>query len=207
MILQIFRFDRRVKAYAIMSGVRPALVVGLTVVMLTLHHGVWGVLAATAAGNALSLGVAIFLSRDHYVLAPRAHDLKLILLTGWRYVFVTFALFAHSNADVLVLSQVGSARQLGLYGVARRIAQLPSYVSNGFLLAWPPLERSTIAKANTERMGRPAFAATMFTYLMIVTITMFVAVSLGSDVLVQVAAPSYRHAAKFIPIICLSLTA
>jgi O-antigen/teichoic acid export membrane protein len=207
MILQTFRFDRRVVGYVGLSGVRPALVVAFTIIMLILHHGVWGVLAATAAGNAVSLAIAIFISRDHYLMRPHPRDLKVILLTGWRYVFVTFALFAHSNADVLVLSQVGSARQLGLYGVARRIAQIPGYVSNGFLLAWPPMERSTIAKANTELTGRPPFAATMFTYLMIVTITMYVGVSLGADVLVHVAAPSYSQAAKYIPIISLSLTA
>ena len=207
MILQIFRFDRRAAAYAVLSGVRPALVVGFSVAMLIAGYGVLGVLIATAAGNAISLMIAIFLSRDHYLLHPRRSDLRIILVTGWRYAFVTVALFAHSNADILVLSQVGSARQLGLYGVARRIAQVPSYVSTGFLLAWPPLERSTIAKANTEMTGRPPFAAMMFTYLMIITIIMFVAVSLGADVLVHLAAPSYREAAQFIPIISLSLAA
>jgi hypothetical protein len=47
----------------------------------------------------------------------------------------------------------------------------------------------------------------LFTYLMLISLAMFVGISLSADALIHIAAPAYRDAAAYVPVIAGALTA
>jgi O-antigen/teichoic acid export membrane protein len=195
----VYRFERRAVAFSVISAVRPAVVVALTVLALSEGQGVDGVLAATALGTMISVSAALAGSWQNYRLHPRLHFAVEIYRRGKRYTLLALSAYAQANADVLALAQVASPRDVGLYRVATRIAQLPTYVSHAYLMAWQPLERSPVGQANRQLRGREGFAATIYLYFVILTLALLVVVTLGADALIRIAASSYSSAAVLVP--------
>ena len=99
---------------------------------------------------------------------------------------------------------LASPTSVGLYQVANRIAGIPNYYSDGFIHAWPAMERSAISIAAKERKGRSGYQATVFTLLALTSLGLLVAVSLLADLLIHIAAPEYESAASLIPVVAAS---
>jgi O-antigen/teichoic acid export membrane protein len=196
---QLYRLERRVGAHVALSTVRPVLVIALTLAALVSGGGVHGVLVATLLGNAISALLAFAITVGHYRFRPRLADAAWIYSRGWRLAPLILIAYVRNSADALLLNQASSAHVVGLYGVASRIASIPMYFSTAFLQAWAPMERSPIFRATRARIGRPKFAGALFTYLVILNLSFMVALSLGSDLLIRLAAPSYAKAAPLIP--------
>jgi O-antigen/teichoic acid export membrane protein len=196
---QLYRLERRVGAHVALSTVRPVLVIALTLAALVSGGGVHGVLVATLLGNASSALLAFVITIGHYRFGVRLADVAQIYRRGCLLAPLVLIAYVRNSIDALLLNQATSPQVVGLYGVASRIASIPMYFSTAFLQAWAPMERSPIFRASRKRIGRQKFAGALFTYLVILNLSFMVALSLGSDLLIRLAAPSYAKAAPLIP--------
>ena len=199
LVQQVYRMERRPVAHSVLGTVRPFLVIGLTVYALTRGWGVRGVIGATALGTILASLLAVVSARRYYRLRPRLRDVVDIYRPGLAFAPIVIVSFARSHVDVLLLTQAASPREVGLYSVASRIAQIPIHISSAYLMAWAPLERSPIFRAAVARHGRSGFSGTLFTYLTLLNLVLLVALTLGADLLIRIAAPRFEPAAVFIP--------
>lgn len=204
---QVYRMERRPVAHSVLGTARPLLMIVLTVGALVQGWGVHGVLGATALANVLACLIAVGSARSYYRLRPRARDVFHIYGPGLRFAPIVLVSFALTHVHVLLLTQLSSAKEVGLYTVASRIAQVPIYFSSAYLMAWAPLELSPIFQAAIARRGRPAFSGTLFTYLALLNLVMLVGLTLGGSLLIQIAAPRFEPAARLIPFTAAALMA
>ncbi|HEY6549889.1 MAG TPA: oligosaccharide flippase family protein [Solirubrobacterales bacterium] len=198
---QIPRMERHPIRWAALQWARPALVVIGTWLALAAGLGVSGVLMATAIGTILATAIAFVLSRHSVRLAPRRGDLATLWKAGRAWVPLIFAVAVQTNVSVLLLGILATPASVGLFQVATRISQFPIYFADGFVTAWPAMERSPISLAAKEKKGLREYSAAAFTLLALTTLALLVMVSLFADALIHIAAPSYRSAASLIPIV------
>jgi O-antigen/teichoic acid export membrane protein len=204
---QVPRMERRPVRWSILSWVRPALVVAAIVIVLSSGGGIAGVLMAMAAGTSLSALVAYAISAPAFRFAPRRGDIRTLWEVGKVWIPLSVAAAVQINASILVLGALASPTSVGLFQVATRIAQLPAYFAEGFLLAWPAMERSPISFAAKDRRGTRDYEASVFTLFALSTLGLFVVLCLAADSLVHIAAPSYRSASSLIPLVAASFAA
>jgi O-antigen/teichoic acid export membrane protein len=203
-VQQVYRMERRAVAWSIANSARPILVVGATVAALVAGGGVAGVLMATALGTVAAILIAIAGSRQYYRFQPRRRDVSVIWSYGLRWVPLHIFRAIQSNVSTILLSLLAPAATVGLFQVANRIAQVPTFFGEGFLYAWVPLERAPIASAAKEHKGTRPFEAQIFLLLIFSTLGLVALVALTADGLVRIAAPAYSGAAALIPILAVA---
>jgi O-antigen/teichoic acid export membrane protein len=198
---QVPRMERRPVRWAALQFLRPGLVLAGTVAALVAGLGIEGVLMATAAGTLLAAAFAFLISRRCFRFEPRLADASMLWQKGRDWVPLTLASVVQANASVLLLGALATPASVGLFQVANRIAQIPSYFADGFLTGWPAMERSPISIAAKDRKGRREYSAAVFTLFCLITLALLFAVSVLSGVLIHIAAPSYDSAAALIPVV------
>lgn len=198
---QIYRLERRPIAWSVTQWMRPALVVIGSLYALKQGLRVNGVLIATAGGTALSVLVVLIAARRLFVFGPKSGDIAHLWNLGKRWIPLILASTLQGVIAVLVLAAIGSSSSLGLYAAASRIAMIPTYFADGYLMGWAPLERSPIALAGKDRKGAREFSGSVFTLFVLCIVGVLVVVALSADLLIQVAAPEYASAAALIPVI------
>ncbi len=201
MMHQIPRMERRSVRWAVLQWARPALVVLGTWLALAAGLGISGVLMATALGTVIATGIAFVLSRHSFHLAPHRDDLAILWKAGRAWVPLIFAVAVQTNVSVFLLGALTTPADVALFQVATRISQFPIYFSDGFVTAWPVMERSQISLAAKESKGTREYSAAVFTLLALSTLALLVMVTLFADALIHIAAPSYRSAASLIPVV------
>ncbi len=204
MMHQVPRMERRAIRWAGLQWIRPALVVIGTLAALSAGLGINGVLMATTVGTVVATVVAFAISRHSFRFDPRREDVAVIWRAGRAWVPLTIAVALQTNTSVLLLGILATPASVGLFQVASRIAQFPTYFADGFITAWPAMERSPISLAAKERKGVREYSAAVFTLLALSTMGLLVMVSLFSDALIHIAAPSYQDAAGLIPIVAVA---
>lgn len=198
---QVPRMERRPARWSALQFLRPGLVLAGTVAALVAGLGIEGVLMATAAGTLVAAGFAFAISRRCFRFEPRLEDASMLWRKGRDWVPLTLASVVQANASVLLLGALAAPASVGLFQVANRIAQIPSYFADGFLTGWPAMERSPISIAAKDRKGRREYSASVFTLFCLTTLALLFAVSVLSGVLIHIAAPSYDSAATLIPVV------
>ena len=198
---QIPRMERHSIRWAVLQWARPALVVLGTWLALAAGLGVSGVLMATALGTLAATAIAFVVSRHSFRVAPRRGDLAYLWKAGRAWVPLIFAVAVQTNISVFLLGILATPSSVALFQVATRISQFPIYFADGFVTAWPAMERSPISLAAKAQKGLREYSAAAFTLLALSTLGLLVMVSLFADALIHIAAPSYRSAASLIPIV------
>lgn len=198
---QVPRMERQAVRWAWLQWVRPALVVGGSVAALAAGLGIEGILMATALCTMLATAVAFAVARRSIRFDPRRGDLTTIWEAGKAWVPLIFAVAVQTNASVLLLGVLTTPASVGLFQVATRISQFPIYFADGFVTAWPAMERSPISLAAKEHKGVREYSAGVFTLLVLSTLVLLVVVCLSADALIHIAAPDYADAASLIPIV------
>jgi O-antigen/teichoic acid export membrane protein len=204
MMSQIPRMERRAGLWTTLQFLRPALVLVATIAALAMGLGINGVLAATAGGTLIGVLAAFVISRRCFRFAPKRADVSALWEVGRPWVPLTFAVLVQANVSILLLGILASPASVGLFQAANRIAQLPSFFADGFLTAWPTMELSPISAAAKERKGRGDYFASVFTLFCLSSLVLLVAISLLSDTLIHIAAPSYESAAPLIPVVAVA---
>lgn len=204
--LHIFRMDRRPVLFSVMNVVRPLVVVAFTVVALEAGLGLDGALEATAAGTIAAILIAIAFSWRNYHFAPRISDFVAIYQRGNRYIVLIITLTIASRLDIILLSNLASISDVGIYRFATRIAALPTYATGAFLMTWAPLKRSALLKAAMERKGgKPNLSSNLFTYYLILTLGLLLLFSFTAGTLVRLGPEDYAAAAGLIPVVTAAL--
>jgi O-antigen/teichoic acid export membrane protein len=201
MVHQVPRMERRPVRWALLQFLRPGFVLVGTVAALAAGLGIDGVLMATALGTLVACVIAYLSSRRCFRFQPRWADVSMLWKQGRSWVPLTLATVVQANVSVLVLAVLATPASVGLFQVANRIAQIPSYFADGFLTGWPAMERSPISLAAKDRKGKREYSAAVFTLFCLITLGLLFAVSILSGILIHVAAPSYDSAAALIPIV------
>jgi O-antigen/teichoic acid export membrane protein len=199
--VNLFRMERRAISFALLNGSRPLLVLIGATALVASGHGVDGALAGTALGTLAGVLVCVLVGHKSYAFAFNANDARKIIILGWRVVAPVLALWAVHNTDVMLLSRFASDSTVGIYRLAERVAVVPSYFASAFLMAWSPLERSTLFAAAHAERGRARVRSALLAYYLIAGVSLIVGMGLSADLLVQIAAPSYRAAARLIPVV------
>ena len=201
MMHQVPRMEREAVRWAWLQWVRPGLVVAASLAALVAGWGIDGVLGATALGTLVATAVAYFVSRRSFRFEPRREDVGLIWREGRAWVPLIVAIAIQTNVSVLLLGLLATPASVGIFQVATRVSQFPIYFADGFVTAWPAMERSPISFAAKERKGVREYSATVFTLLALTTLGLLVAVCFAADSLIRIAAPAYHEAASLIPIV------
>lgn len=172
-----------------------AIVVGVVV----LRRGAMGWAEANLAAAVLTGAFAWWSVRgagpfrvEGAVLRPAlAYGLPLLLhqLAGWASVF----------ANRLIINQFASLREVAVFQVGFGVGQVMSLVTTSFNAAYGPMFMGVAARSRAEageRFGR------LVPYYLAALMGLYLALSLGAEPLVRLAAPaSYGAAAALVPIV------
>ncbi|UGS38807.1 oligosaccharide flippase family protein [Capillimicrobium parvum] len=204
----LLRMERRPWWYVVAAVMRPPLVVGLAVYfVVTAHEGVRGAVLGTALGTAISVLLCMVVARKNFRWGFSRHYVRRILVGGAPASVMHISMWLMHNADTFFLSRYSPNSQVGLYRLASRLASIPSYFVSAYTTAYPPLERTALSAATYEREGGSTHVKRyIFTYFILCCLSLVVIMSITADLLVLIAAPSYRDASKLIPILAVSFT-
>lgn len=205
--LQVYRMERRAAMYLVVSVSRPLFALVLTVVLLSEGYGLAGAVAAVAIGTGLSLLVALGAALSSYAIGFRPADFAEIVRRGRRFIPIILAVWLVGNADLWVLSRFSTGPEVGLYRLASRLGVFPSYVTSAYLMAWMPMQRSSIFQAAVRERTRGGVSSTMFTYYCIGAMGLLLLLTVGSELFIGLAPQAYADAAPLVPAVAASVTA
>ena len=205
--LQVYRLERRAAMYLVVSISRSLSTLVLTAAFLGAGYGLVGALAAVAIGTALSLVLALVPTLSSYAIGFRPADFAEIGRRGRKYVPIVAALWLVGNADLWVLSRFSTGLEVGLYRLASRFGVLPSYVTSAYLMAWVPLQRSSLFRATAREHTPSGVASTVFTYYCIGAMGLLLMLTVCSELFIGLAPKAYADAAPYIPAVAASVSA
>jgi O-antigen/teichoic acid export membrane protein len=200
----LLRFERRLGLFVFVYLLRPVLAVAFTALLLSRHAVISAPFEATAAATAISLAAAVIFSFRNYRVAPRLSDAREIYRRGFPYAPIIIGLFLVHNVDVLALAHFSSATSVGIYRIANRLGQIPSYVVSGVLMAWAPLEMSAVGTAAKLGKTRSAVASSVITWLIIVLFGLVLATAALARLLGSYVTGPYSGAVPLIPVVALA---
>lgn len=195
----VVRMERRPVAFSIIVAARPFIALAVAVPLVVNGDGIDGALIGTAAGSLIPSAAAFVIARHSYSAAFNWTDARAITDLGSKYTFVILGLYVVHNSDPFVLSRFASHAAVGIYRVATRLSSIISYLVSAFLLAWAPLERSTLFQTTYDIRGATRMHSRMLTYFVLSGLTVTLGLSLAGNILVRLAPPAYRSAATLIP--------
>ncbi len=202
--INLFRLERRPVGFAVINGLRPLIVLAISVPLVASGEGIRGALIGTTFGTLAAVAVCVAVGPRLLTLAVSGSDLRQILQRGGRRIPVMLSLWTLSNADLLWLSRFSNGADLGVYRLASRFGSVPSYFISAYLMAWGPLKRSSAYKAALEE--QPALVKSrLMTYFVVASLGIVLVLGVAATALVRVAPPAYEDAAPLIPLIGLSL--
>lgn len=199
LVAQIPRWERRRVSFFFVYVARPLVAVMLAWPFLLLGLGITGVLAATAIATVIAYAIGLINSRHSYQIRFEWRAMGEIFNAALPMVAIVIGLSLLHDADTFILSQVHSQSQVGLFRVASRVTSAVSYAVSAFLLAWAPLELSSLFRAGYERYGKRALKSKYTTYYLIVGVYMILGFTVIGKPVLAVIAPAFGGAAPLIP--------
>lgn len=203
LVSNVPRLERRPVLFAVLSNLRPLLVIGAAVPLVVSGAGVEGVLVATLGGTLACSVVGLVVCRGSFRPAFRPVDAWAMVRHGAPFVPVIASFWVIQNVDLYVVTRFASDHDAGLYRLASRLGNLASYLVSAFLMAWTPLQRTSLFAAAEQAQPGGAMRSDMATYFVIVGCGALVALVTASDLLIGLAGPGYGDAAPLIPLLAL----
>lgn len=195
------RWRMRPRAYAVVAVTTATVTAGSTAVLVFgFGVGVIGALIGQLAG-ALAAALVVFgLSRDAYALRFDRRKLGAMLAFSLPLVPASIGVFLNGFADRLVLQHTRSLADVGVYGVAFRIATVVALLLAGVQGAATPL-----ILARHEEAATRSEIARIFRLFSAGALVAFLVVSLFADTEVHVLASSaYARADVLVPYLFMS---
>jgi O-antigen/teichoic acid export membrane protein len=195
------RWRMRPSAYGLVAVTTATVTAGSTVVLvLGFGVGVIGALIGQLVGALAAALVVFLLSRDAYALRFDRRKLGVMLAFSLPLVPSSIGVFLNGFADRLVLQHTRSLADVGIYGVAFRIATIVTLLLAGFQGAALPL-----ILARHEDPATPRELARIFRLFSAMALVAFLAVSLFADTEVRLlASRSYARADILVPYLFMS---
>lgn len=200
--LSQFRWELRSGTYTILTTCFAVTTIGVAAWMaLVLDFGVAGVLAGQAASAALFSVIAILLSRHSVRWVLSGTLLRRMLSYSWPLVPASLSVTLTLYFDRIGLTVLASLHDVGVFGVAARLASVITILVAALQMAVMPLIFAHYTEART-----PASLAKIFRWALAVLLSVCLALHLVSGGLVALLAPtSYAEAAELVPVIALAL--
>jgi O-antigen/teichoic acid export membrane protein len=197
----VVRLENRPLAWGALNVARPTLALAVAIPLLSSGEAdVVDVLIGWTVGNALALALTIAtlrLRRPRTLSVVRGGADLVVLGAG--LIPVALAMWVLQNGDILMLSQLATNEDLGLYRAGSRIGAVAAYATAAFFLAYGPLRRAAGEDVAGES-ARETVAEGVTTYYLAASTGLVLALALLSDLLIDVAAPAYSEAAPLIPL-------
>ena len=196
----IGRWERRRAGFGLVWVLRPLLSLIIGFALVAAGHGVTGAVAGTAIGTLISLLVGLVISRHSYELVIDRHAVHRIARSSGNFAAMVIGLFILHNGDVFLLSRFASTGDVGIYKLATNVTSVVSYAVSAFLMAWSPLEFSTLFKATYDRHGKDRLRGEFAHYYLIFGIFIVLLLAALATPLISLFAPSYSSAAGYVAI-------
>jgi O-antigen/teichoic acid export membrane protein len=196
------RWRQRPRAYAVVSVTTAAVTASTTAVLVFgLGMGILGALLGDLAGALAAALVVFCLSKDAYALCFDRRKLRAMLAFSLPLVPSSVGVFLNGFADRLVLQHTRSLAEVGIYGVAFRIATVVALLLAGFQGVATPM-----ILARHQDPTTPGELARIFRLFSALSLIVFLTVSLFADTEVHVlASDSYARADLLVPYLFLSV--
>ncbi len=195
------RWRARPRAYAVVAVTTAVVTAGSTAALVFgFDLGVLGALVGQLIGALAAAFVVFGLSRHAYALHFDPRKLSAMLAFSLPLVPSSIGLFLNGFADRLVLQHTRSLAEVGVYGVAFRIATVVTLLLAGLQGAATPL---ILARRNDPET--PGELERIFRLFSALALVAFLVVSLFADVEVRLlASASYARADTLIPYLFMS---
>lgn len=164
-----------------------------------------GVLIGFTVGSSAAVALTVYVLRRDLRWAVSLREGVAIVRSGLYYVPIVVSLQVIQLGDVLLVAQLASFRDTGLYRVAQRIAMPVTYGTSVFIQAWGPMRRDLVHVAADREHGEEWMSARLVTYYALFVSGLVLAVSIFADQLVVLAAGEYDDAAALAPLTALGI--
>ena len=188
-----FRWELRSKHFAIVSLI-VALTTAAIAIYLTLYKdlGLEGFMLGMLSGVIFGVIYSLWFLRHTFKAVFKLHLLLEMLRFSAPLVPSGIAVFLTTYIDRLMISRYLTLDDVGIYGIAFRLAAVIGVVMMGFQMALTPLIYSHYHKAETPIQLAKIFRVfTAFSLLVVMTL-----IVLADDILVLMTTPDYYGAAS-----------
>lgn len=202
MFLNLLRFRLQPVVAALLSVGLLLAQTALTIILVVfLHKGIIGVYLAAIVANFLFCILGFWLTRSSYSAVFSSQRLRQLLHFGLPYLPLSFSFYIMTYANRYFLRYYAGLDEVGLYGVAYRLASVIGILTVGFQLAWGPFVMSTYK----DEDAKITFARA-FDYASIVICLAVLFISLFSRELLRFfTTETYINAYKVVPLIATSI--
>lgn len=189
------RFELHSKAYSIVSIVQSLTTAGASVLLTyVFHFGIYGFLAGMIIGTATGTSIGFYYLKTTFQLRFDLTKLKTMLAFSIPLVPSSIAVFTNMYIDRLMINCYLSLKEVGLYGMSYRLANISTLVLVGFQTALIPLVYKHYQEPET-----PNQLATIFRAFLSIMIMIFLILSLFADVALWIlTTPEYYAADQMV---------
>jgi O-antigen/teichoic acid export membrane protein len=164
MCAEVLRNEFRSATFTILNAVSTLLLIGFAVfAVVVLRLGLVGVLLGTLAAELVMLPARLWTARSMFRLKFSLKLLRQLLSFGIPLVPTSLAYWVFLTSDRLILGNLSTLQQLGLYSVANSLVGLATIVVYAFGQAWSP---HSIRLYEEERASAPMVYGRVMTYLL-----------------------------------------
>jgi O-antigen/teichoic acid export membrane protein len=196
------RGQLQAKAYAATNITYTLGYLGFAILFVVVFElGVIGVFSGQLIGSLLGCGLGIYFTRRDYRLTFNRGHLKAMLQFSVPLVPSGIAVFVYLYIDRLMINELMSLSDVGIFGIGYRVATVVNLIMFGFQGALTPLIYNFYAKP-----GTPSDLARIFRYFVAAALLMCLGLSLfAREVLAVFTTPAYYDAASVIPFLTLAV--
>jgi O-antigen/teichoic acid export membrane protein len=198
LVLNQLRFQLRSRAYAAVNVLSVFASAGFSVLFVVAFHlGPTGVMAGQLLGAAIALGAAVLIARGVPRPAFHAPELRTMLRFSLPLVPSSLGVIVLISIDRIVISKAMGLDDVGVFGVAYRLAQLVGILMIGFQMALTPLIYQRHQDPET-----PRDLARIFRMFVAGALFLWIGLAAFSPLLVAVIATDrYLVAAPLVPVL------
>ena len=185
-VQNLLRYERRAEAYAAISVLFSVASVGVTIVLLlVVKAGLVAVFVGQFVAGCSALALGLWLARDSVGPIVDSQRLRAMLAFSLPLVPSSLGVMATTYVDRYAIVRLLSLDDLGVYGVAFRLASVLGVAMTGLLASVAPLVYQHHHEAETPRQ-----IARMFQWFLAVTLPVLLFLGLFAEELVGLAAPA-----------------
>ncbi|NLG33310.1 MAG: polysaccharide biosynthesis protein [Syntrophomonadaceae bacterium] len=167
------------------------------ILVLVYRLGLIGVYSGTIIGNFIGVLVAVYYLRSSYGLVFSYTKLKEMLHYSIALVPSAVGVYVALYIDRIAIKELMTLTDVGIYGVAFRLASVIGLVTAGVQGSLTPLIYN-----NYQLPSTPGEVARIYRYYLFFTLMVFMALGLFSqEILMVFTTPDYYEAYKIVPIL------
>lgn len=163
--------------------------------------GVFGIFLGMTLGQALFALLSLYYARESYALLFHWESLKRMLTYSVPLAPATLVFYAMQYVDRYALNDLRGLEEVGIYGIAARLATLISLFLTGFQGAWHP-----IVIKNFRETDAPEQFKTVFNIYLFVVCAILIMLSLfGKELLMMLTTQIFSQGYVAVPLLVLSV--